>query len=192
MKKVKPTPKKAPNLRLSKKELLLAFGVLFIYLFYISSKDRIVNYPPYLTTFSLIVTFLAIIIIERKKPDALIHSIKNRFHIFDIALIFVARSILAWFISCILLIPFNYYNISVAKKNDLEYVDCLVKGGAKYSRDRRIFYEFNGELNSTFANKPIMEELRKSRNYDDYVFIAAIRKGLFGSYYLEDWDIKRR
>ncbi len=179
-------------MQLSKKEWLLAFVVLFLYFFYVSSRDKIVNYPPYLATISLILTFLAIIIIEWKKLDAFINAIKNRFSIFDLALIFVSRLILALFISGILLIPFNYYNISMAKKNHLEYVDCVVRGVPTFSKNRTIYYEFNGELNTTFANKQISEEIRKSKNYDDYVFIAAIRKGLWGSYYLEDWDIRRR
>jgi magnesium-transporting ATPase (P-type) len=177
---------------LKPKELLLLLGALFVYFFFLKSKAMLLNYPSWLNFsffFSILITACLVkrkyfleLPPENDKIDKLIY--------WGFSIIKV--SIFSWFLTGVILIPFNYYIIHTAKDQHLEGVKCEVIGVSTLSRNTTISYKLYNVTNVTYGYNPIMERMKAGANYKNYYFIAYTRKGLLNSYVLEKWEIQRK
>lgn len=182
--------KKNSGKLVDKKAALLFACLIILYFFYMKSKDSIINYPSWLYYGIFFIIVISVGVLCRNKFYSSSGEKKKTTVSLLIGVAYV--SIVSWLIAGVLLIPFNYYNLHIAKSNGLEHRDCIIKKVSAYSKNRTIFYELDGRTNAKYAYKPIMEEIMATGDYDEYVFVANVRKGLFSSYILVSWDIRKR
>lgn len=170
-------------------EVPIFVGTIIVYFIYMIGDDQILNYPKwiYYILFLLfwgLFSYLKIIKTFVRVPF-------NK----DLVVLFfnvIKFAVFSWFLAGIVLIPFNFYNIYISKKNTLEAYECKITGISTYSQNRCVFFVLEGETNVIYLYKPIMEDLKNKKNYNEYKFIVDVRQGLLGSYVLEDWDIQKR
>lgn len=185
--------RKNSDIKLTKKQLII-FGMgLIIYFFFMKSKSQILNYPNYIyyAPFSI---FLVVSLIMKYKSWSVQTSklpfFKQRFIFISVELI--KFSVVIWFIIGMVLIPFNYYNIQIAKKQPLETAYCEITGISTYTQNRTLFFLLNGRTNALYSYNKTMDEIKENAQYKGYYFIAELRQGLLGSYILENWSIQKK
>lgn len=188
MKKIE-TPKENS---LSVKELVGVGGALIVYFFYAKSKDTIINYPNWLLYMTILIVCTVISLFTFKDEKAKYLNVDKRDRMFFVGLALVRTIIIAYFISGILLIPFNYYTINSSKSNPLKFENCEIVKITTETQNRKVFYKFNGKTYILYAYKPIMEELKNSEAYKEYFFVAGVRQSILNTYILENWDIERK
>lgn len=164
-------------------------GFVLVYFFFIKSKDVIINYPYWLlfTAFAIILVIVAIWqyrTIQKEyskieKEDKLLFLVINSLKI----------GVIAYFVSGIILIPFNYYTIYNSKESPVSSEKCEITGISTYSKNRSIFYNFKGKTNVVNGFKPIMEDIKDDGKFENYYFAAEVRRGVCNTYILESWDI---
>jgi hypothetical protein len=157
------------------------------------SKSQILNYPNFIY-YAPFFIFLATSLIMKYKSWSIqtlkLSLFKQRF-IF-VSLEILKFSVLIWFIIGVILIPFNYFNIHIAKKQPLETAYCEITGISTYSQNRTLFFLLKGRTNALYCYNKTMDEIKENARYKDYYFIAELRQGLLGSYILENWRIQKR
>lgn len=164
-------------------------GFVLVYFFFIKSKDVIINYPYWLlfTAFAIVLFIIAILqyreiqkeYSKTEKEDKPLFLVVNGLKI----------AVIAYFISGIFLIPFNYYTIYNSKENALSSEKYEITGISTYSKNRSIFYNFKGKTNVVNGFKPIMEDIKDDGKFENYYFAAEVRRGVCNTYILEGWDI---
>lgn len=178
---------------LTVKEWIAVVGALFIYFFYAKSKDVILNYPNWLLYIMIILTSAIIAIFTfRDQKAKYLNEVEKKDRGWFIAFGVVKLIVVAYFISGMLLIPFNYYTIHSSKEAPLTYEKCEIVKITTETQNRKIFYRFRGKVNILYAYKPIMEELKNNGEYKEYFFVAGVREGNLNTYILESWDIERK
>ena len=101
----------------------------------------------------------------------------------------LSAAIFSWFVTGILLIPFNYYDIHAAQDNPSEIVYCPVTGLVEDARKSCVYYEFSGSTHIVYGvsgSSKLMREIYLKGNYKEYQLRLTMKKALFGSYFLED------
>jgi hypothetical protein len=167
-------------------------GFVLIYFFYIKSKDRIINYPFWLlvTVFGIVLVVCIILQYRKIQENYSKTEKKDKFLFFGINIIQIA--VIAYFVSGIILIPFNYYAIYSSKTNTLTVENCEITGISNYSKNRTIFYKFKGKTNVVNGFKPIMEIIKDNGKFRKYYFAAEVKKSICNTYILESWDIVKK
>jgi len=177
------------NNKLTIVDWIKLIGFVLVYFFFIKSKDIIINYPYWLlfTAFAIVLFIIAILqyreiqkeYSKTEKEDKPLFLVINGLKI----------AVIAYFISGIFLIPFNYYTIYNSKENALSSEKCEITGISTYSKNRSIFYNFKGKTNVVNGFKPIMEDIKDDGKFENYYFAAEVRPGVCNTYILESWDI---
>ena len=177
--------------QINKKKLLLLVAMLVVYFFFMKSKDEIINYPKYINYSLFLLLFTTGFIYQLKcLKNTIVTKTKSLERILIIFLYVCKVLCLSWFITGICLIPFNYYNIYKSKKNTSEIIYCDIIGVSTYSKNRSVFYTFEGKTNILYGYIPIMEHMKEE--YSNFQLIAHVRKGFLNTYILEDWNIKKK
>nr|WP_294931135.1 hypothetical protein [uncultured Flavobacterium sp.] len=187
------TSKKAKeNNRLTTGDWIKLIGFFLVYFFFLKSKDIIINYPYWLLimVFSIVLVICISLQFRRIKEDFVTIEKKDKFLFFGINILQIA--VIAYFISGIILIPFNYYNIYNSKNNNLISEKCEITGISTYSKNRSIIYNFKGKSNVMNGFKPIMENIKDDGKFKNYYFVAEVRQGACNTYILESWDIVQK
>lgn len=109
-------------------------GFVLVYFFFIKSKDVIINYPYWLlfTAFAIVLVIVAILqyrtiqkeYSKTEKEDKLLFLVINSLKI----------GVIAYFVSGIILIPFNYYTIYNSKESPVSSEKCEITGISTYSK----------------------------------------------------------
>lgn len=99
----------------------------------------------------------------------------------------ISFTVMAYFLACFLLIPFNYVTIYASKNNKKEYIYCEINSISN-SRGRGVFSSLKGESNLINGYKPIMQKIIDKNLYDKYLLRVEVREGYLGTYILENWD----
>lgn len=164
--------------------------VLALYWFYLKTKQETMGYPSFLFTILFCVLFLGLLIATLPKDISEIKTNKDKtdkalFILFNV----IKKTFIAFFVSGILLLPFNLYNKSFAKNNPIETIKCKITGLTDYSKNSSFYYEYKGKEYIIYAHRAIMSKIYIEKNQDEYWFVAKVRKGLLNSYVIEDWDI---
>ena len=177
------------NNKLTIVDWIKLIGFVLVYFFFIKSKDIIINYPYWLlfTAFAIVLFIIAILqyreiqkeYSKTEKEDKLLFLVINSLKI----------AVIAYFVSGIILIPFNYYTIYNSKENALSSEKCEITGISTYSKNRSIFFNFKGKTNVVNGFKPIMEDIKDDGKFENYYFAAEVRWGVCNTYILESWDI---
>ena len=177
------------NNKLTIVDWIKLIGFVLVYFFFIKSKDIIINYPYWLlfTAFAIVLFIIAILqyreiqkeYSKTEKEDKPLFLVINGLKI----------AVIAYFISGIILIPFNYYTIYNSKENALSSEKCEITGISTYSKNRSIFFNFKGKTNVVNGFKPIMEDIKDDGKFENYYFAAEVRWGVCNTYILESWDI---
>lgn len=177
------------NNKLTTEDWIKLVVFFVVYFFFIKSKDSIVNYPYWLliTVFAIVLVISTIYQYRKmcddysktEKKDKLLFLVINTIKI----------SVIAYFVSGIILIPFNYYAIYNSKKNNLSVENCEITGISTYSKNRSIFYKFKGKTNVINGFKPIMENIKDNGKFENYYFVGEVRKSICNTYILENWSI---
>lgn len=167
-------------------------GFVLVYFFFIKSKDIIINYP-YLLLFSVFAIVLVIsTVVQLKKIRKEYTKIEREDHYLFLGIKILKIVVIAYFVSGIILIPFNYYTIYNSKKNISILEKCEITGISTYSKNRTIFYKFKGKENALYGFKPIMETIKENNKFKEYYFVAKVKKGFLDTYILENWDIVQK
>ncbi|QGK73060.1 hypothetical protein [Flavobacterium sp. SLB02] len=177
------------NNKLTTVDWIKLLGFLLVYFFFIKSKDVIINYPYWLlfTAFAIVLVIVAILqyremqkeYSKTEKDDKPLFVVINGLKI----------AVIAYFVSGVILIPFNYYTIYNSKENALISEKCEITGISTYSKNRSVFYKFKGKTNVINGFKPIMENIKDNGKFKNYYFAAEVKKGICNTYILENWDI---
>jgi hypothetical protein len=183
---------KKTSSKLTIQDWIKLMGFVLIYFFYIKSKDRIINYPSWLLVTVFGIVLVVCIILQYRKIQEHYSKIekKNKFLFFGINILQIA--VIAYFVSGIILIPFNYYAIYSSKTNTLTVENCEIRGISTYSKNRTIFYKFKGKTNVVNGFKPIMEIIKDNGKFKKYYFAAEVKKSICNTYILEGWDIVQK
>jgi len=104
----------------------------------------------------------------------------------------IYATILAWFITGILLIPLNYYIIHTADNTESKTMYLEIRGLIARPRNNKIYYELNGAMNILNGERKIMNEVYQRQNYKDYQLKMVVHEAMFGVLIIEDWDIVKR
>jgi hypothetical protein len=178
--------------KLDAKTILILGGALGVYFFYMKTLDKIINYPYVILYVICIVVFTILFLYELKTLVAVFKPQKILFEsILEVLLYIIRISVFSWFISGILLIPFNYYNIYVSESNSRETLYLPIKSVYSRPRNNVIYYEFRGKTKILYGKIKIMDEIFNNKNYKDYQLIMRVHAALFNSYVIEGWDIEK-
>ncbi len=104
----------------------------------------------------------------------------------------LTAAVFSIFITGILLIPFNYYDIYASQGNPDKAVICPIRGSSDSRRQYKIYYDFNGNLHTLSVTSSLMHQLYSKENYKNYQLILTVRKAFLGSYIIEDWQLDKR
>jgi hypothetical protein len=184
---------KKDSTALSSKELFIFGGALAVYLFYRRSLNRIINYPDSILYLLGGIIFVIIFLYSLPKLRNEMNSVDNLpGKVVAVAIRVLSAAIFSWFVTGILLIPFNYYDIHAAQGNSSEAIYCPVTGLTANAKDNSIIYEFGGSSHILYGSSTLMNEIYSKGNYKEYQLRLTVKKALFGSYFLEDWDLYKR
>ena len=187
---VRPT---SSNSKLDKKTFLFLVGVVIVYFFFMKTLDKIVNYPFFILYTISGIIFTTLLFFDIK---AFLVAFKNLDYLIDkiisAILYSIKNLILSWFLSGIIIIPFNYYDIYVSKFNPSQTLILPIKSLYSRPRNNVIFYEFKGKTMILNGRIKIMDEIFNKKNFKDYELIFVVHPALIDSYVLEDWDIQRK
>lgn len=180
------------NNKLTVIDWIKLIGFVVVYFFFIKSKDSIINYPYWvlLTVFAIVLIISAIFQSPKIREDY--SKIEKRDKLLFLGINTIKIAVIAYFISGIVLIPFNYYTIYNSKKNNLSVENCEITGLSTYSKNRSIFYKFKGKTNVINGFKPIMESIKDNGKFENYYFVVEVRKSICNTYVLQKWSIKEK
>lgn len=171
----------------------IKLAVFFVvYFFFIKSKDSIINYPYWLLLAVFAIVLIISAIFQSRKIREDYSKIEKRDKLLFLGINTIKIAVIAYFVSGILLIPFNYYTIYNSKKNNLSVENCEITGLSTYSKNRSIFYKFKGKTNVINGFKPIMESIKDNGKFENYYFVVEVRKSICNTYVLENWSIKEK
>ncbi len=170
---------------------MLRFAIaLVLFWIYIVTEEKTIGYPNYLFN-SLFWIILVVIVVRNLQitindfkdlRDKIDKAIFTFLYIFKILII-------SFFLSGIVLIPFNLYNRYYSKRNAIELIKCEITGLSDYSKNSCFYYSYKGEVSIIYAHRKIMSDIYINKSYQDYLFVAKARKGLLDTYLIESWDI---
>ncbi len=184
---------KGKSTNLSRKELFIFGGALAIYIFFRKSLNSIINYPNILLYVASGIMFVIIFLYGLPKLRNEMNSVDNLpGKVVAVSIRILSAAIFSWFVTGILLIPFNYYDIHAAQGNSSEAIYCPVTGLTANAKDNSIIYEFGGSSHILYGSSKLMNEIYSKGNYKEYQLRLTVKKALFGSYFLEDWDLEKR
>ena len=176
-------------------EYLIFIGCIAAYLIFVSTKEIILNYPNYIKYSLLFCCFVFAVLLNFKSFKPILQekkkkSLKWMFFLLQTVKCFM----IAVFISALILIPFNYYNIHYAEKNKSEIFLCEIKGVLANVNQKSIYYSFNGEMqqytrNRYIKHRDLLHQIQNNKEYTNYYFKIKVKKGLLDTYVMEDWDI---
>jgi hypothetical protein len=106
----------------------------------------------------------------------------------------ISAVIFSWFVTGILLIPFNYYDIHAAEGNSSDIIYCPVTGLVADGRKNCVYYKFSGSTHILYGTpgSTLINEINAKGNYEEYRLRLTVKKALFGSYIIEEWDLDKR
>jgi hypothetical protein len=178
---------------LSRKELFLYGGALAVYLFYQRSLNTIINYPNIILCVPVGIIFVIIFLYRLPRLRKEINAAGSVFgKIIAVSVRVLSAAIFSWFITGILLIPFNYYDIHAAQRNYSETFYCPITGLIADARKNCVYYEFSGSSHIVYGYSKLLNEIYLKGNYREYQLGLTVKKALFGSYSLEDWWLVKR
>jgi hypothetical protein len=189
----KESPSASASPGLSKSEIFILGGAVVAYLFFVKTLNVIINYP--MIVGYLVGASVFIIIFVYKVSSFVAKTIRTGSLLRGAGEVFlrVLRSaVCAWFVSGIILIPFNYYNIYVAQNNPAIIVHLPITGVVANAKSHKIYYEFNGKMGLLNGKDDLMNEIYDKGNYMDYSLVVIIHAALFDSYFIEDWYIQKK
>lgn len=173
--------------------ILLIGGGLIIYFLYMRTSNQIINSPKWLFYSCATLVFTVTIIFGFRVIKSNYFLLKqHRDKYIYILMIFFQKIILTWFLTGIVIVPFNYYNIYISQKSPLEIVYCDIEGLVSRARNSKIYYVFNDKQYVLYGHNKLMDEIYEKKNYKDYKLTIKLRRGLFNSYTLDDWEILNR
>jgi len=177
--------------KLGKLELFIFAFAVVIYFFYIKSLDKIINYPREVLYSTFFCSFSIILLIYFNK---ILSEFKNTSkdwlnNLLLISSYFIQIAIISWLFTGILLIPFNYYNIHVAKEGKTINKSVEIKKLVARARNNCIFFKYDGRMNVVYGHKPIMNDIYNKQDTNKYYLVLDMNEGLLGSYVLNKWDI---
>jgi len=164
-------------------------GFVLVYFFFIKSKDVIINYPYWLLFTALAIVLVIVAIWQYRKIQKEYSKTEKDDKPLFLVIIGLKIAVIAYFVSGIILIPFNYYTIYNSKESHVSSEKCEITGISTYSKNRTIFYKFKGKTNLVNGFKPIMEDIKDNGKFENYYFVAQVKKGICNTYILENWDI---
>ena len=176
--------------KLSKRQYFLFAVGLIIYIFFLRSYDKILNYPNWLL-FGLGGTIFISFLFYKIKT--FINSIRKDPPLAKIFAIFIrcmAAVIFSWFLTGILLIPMNYYILNSAKNTASYTMDLKITGLVTKGRTKKIFYEFNGSGRTFYSSAKIIAEI--SKNYDAYQLRVTVRRAALETLVIENWEFVKK
>jgi hypothetical protein len=165
--------------KFSLKELLPYAAALAAYFFFNKTSNEIVKYPDliayllYAVSFAITLTYQLVLLRKIIKSfDKLVQKI------IAVGLRVLIAAVFSVFISGILLIPFNYYDIYASRGNPSETVICPLEGLVA-SRSHTIYYDFGGSLHAlTFTSgNSLMTAIYLKGNYKEYQLLLTVSSG---------------
>lgn len=174
------------------KELLPYAAALAAYLIFVKTSNSIVNYPDLIAFLLYGVGFAIILTYQLLQLRKIIKSTdKPVERIIAAGLRVLIAAVFSIFVTGILLIPFNYYDIYASQGNPSKTVYCPLEGVVSHGH-HTIYYDFDGSLHALSTVPRLLNEISSKGNYKEYELILTIRKAFLGSYIIEDWQLHKR
>lgn len=178
------------NDKKSKSREALKFAVvLILFWFYVVAKEKTIGYPDYLFNLAFGIILLVLLVTTSRITISEFKDLRGKIDKVIYAFFYIVKTLfISFFLSGIVLIPFNLYNRYYSKRNAIEIIKCEITGLSDYSRNSCFYYSYKGEVSIIYAHRQIMSDIYINKSYQDYLFIAKVRKGLLDTYLIESWD----
>jgi hypothetical protein len=179
--------------KLTPKDFFICLLGLLVYLIFIHTLDKTLNYPIYIYYGASLAVGIIIFLIGLKTLKAGIKQIKSVVEKAMFIGVDVFKSLfIALFLLGAILIPLNYYNFEYSKSNPAKIYFCQIESLTSSSRNHCVYFLFENKINLVNGHKPIMDEIHMNNNFERYVFVATARKALFGTFVLEEWHLQHK
>jgi hypothetical protein len=179
---------------------VLALIILCIVFRKDTSVDTI-NYPDYIVYYAAAAIVIVVILIRFRKFEEKYISLK-RFgdRLFYAAVCLVVTVIGALTLAYMVLIPFNYYNVHVAKQNTADTVHCNIDSAViglhtgNEVKPNTIYYHFQNRPNSieNTSQTKLIATMHALHAESMYNLKLTVHKALLGSYWLQDWKMESK
>lgn len=174
--------------KLTSWQIVFLISLLIINLLYLKTYDVIINYPYK----AKMIAYILCLIFFCGKNNWMYRKMTKRYALTSKYIVVIAIIIVVYFASNALLVPFNYYIIYSAEKSPTEKLNCEITGVSVYSQNRNVYYKLNDKTNIVYGYSKIMDTISKSKSFHDYTFVASVKKGIFDTYILKYYYIKRK
>jgi hypothetical protein len=174
-------------------EILKFSTILILFWVYVKTKEETIGYPEYLFYFLFLIIFFFCLLIYSKRTILEFNTIRDKIDQTIYIFFYILKNVIvSVFLSGIFLIPFNLYNKSYSKKNQIEIIKCKITGLSDYSKNSSFYYEYKGKEYIIYAHRKIMSDIYINKNHRNYLFVAKVKKGFLNTYIIESWDIVRK
>ena len=179
--------------QLTPKDFFICLLGLLVYLVFIHTLDKTLNYPDYIYYCSSMAVGTIVFLIGLKSLKAEIKQFKSIVEKMMFIGLDVFKSLfIALFLLGAVLIPLNYYNFEYSKSNPAKIYFCQIESLSSSSRNHCVYFLFENKINLINGHKPIMDEIDMNKNTEQYVLVATVRKALFGTFVLEKWHLQHK
>lgn len=181
-------------MHLKRMRVFWLFLILLIpFTFHSLSSHKILHYPRYLYPGISLLLFAMLFVNRFKYISNNIGKLQGIAQITNWIYWIAPLALGAALATSTVLLPFNYYNIYNAQ-GELITEHCSITGVhlkryGKSTNQPGVFIKLYGRTEKIYGYRKQMEEMYQQKNYKDYYVSIAIRKGLLGTYILEEWDI---
>ena len=172
------------------RDYLILAAAVAMFVWYMYTARRILNYPEVLHYAGIGLCFIIALLVDIRGALGRWTALKLwQEKVFAIVLTVAGWVLIAVLAGTAILIPFNYYDMYVAADSPRDTVYCPINGVVSRTRNHNVYFIFKGKMNMLNCQTSLTNEIAQKKNYDDYTFIATVRKGLMDSYVLDDWQI---
>ncbi len=185
--------------KLTWRDYLILAAIIIVFWLSNDTHSDIINYPEFLKYYGGIALFIVLVIFRFKvflKKYLEMPKIADRlFYAFISLVLSAAISII---VAGILVTPFNYYNLHVAKQNHADTVRCEIDSaniGARSgdgSEPNTIYYHFGDKqaIIQTHTENFRIANMRQLHTFSQFRLKLTTHKAFLGSYWLEAWKIE--
>lgn len=165
--------------KFTKKEWFYLILASVLFWFYSKTVDKILNYNFFLffICFCSVFTISVLIGIKEKTLSFWFEKI-------------VKSLVFSFTISGIILLPLNFYIIDFSKGNPIINKNFDIASVSTSSARKQVRFEFMREIKVLYSYDEILYEVKK--HPEKYKLNIRVRKSIFNTYVLDDWNIEKK
>jgi len=185
--------------KLSWRDYLLIAGIIAVFYFFDNDHQDILNYPDYLMYWLVAAIAIALVVTRFRKFEKKYMAFQttgDRLFYSLISLIGCGAG--AWVAAGILLSPFNYYDVHVARQNPLDSITCNIDSttisekNPDETQTSTIYYhayDKPGKI-ETHDYLKALAYMHVLHSYGQYRLMLGVHKGVLNTWWLDKWSLR--